>query len=417
MPALRGLAAAQVFLCFAAAYFLSYAFRSINAVIAPDLQADIGLQNADLGLLSSAYFLSFAALQLPLGIWLDKYGPRRTESALLLFAAAGAAIFACSTSLAGLWFGRLLIGVGVSACLMAPFKAYRQWFAPDQQSRLASLMLVAGTSGALAATVPVSAALPLIGWRGVFWVMSGMIIATAVAIFILLRRVEASQHALSQAKPAKDGGIGLGYGHIFSDPYFRRMGLLGIVNHGSLSAWQTLWAGPWMMTVLQMSKQQTAQILFVFNFCLMLSYLGMSWWAPRHVSHGGLRGFSSIHVIAAGLGGTVTIQLAMLATSAPWSWALWIILAVCVTVTTLAQTGVSLAFPVALAGRANSAFNLLVFAGSFAVQWGVGLLIDLFGTFGASPAGAMRGALAVCVAGQAVALLAFVMNRAKPNDH
>ena len=80
-------------------------------------------------------------------------------------------------------------------------------------------------------------------------------------------------------------------------------------------------------------------------------------------------------------------------------------------------TGVSLAFPVALAGRANSAFNLLVFAGSFAVQWGVGLLIDLFGTFGASPAGAMRGALAVCVAGQAVALLAFVMNRAKPNDH
>lgn len=415
MPALRGLAAAQVFLCFASAYFLSFAFRSINAVIAPDLQADIGLQNADLGLLSSAYFLSFAALQLPLGIWLDKYGPRRTESALLLFAAAGAAIFASSHSLAGLWLGRMLIGVGVSACLMAPFKAYRQWFAPEQQSRLASWMLVAGTSGALAATVPVSAALPLIGWRGVFWLMSGMILATAAAIFFLVKKVEANQQA--EARPASAPGTGLGYAHIFSDPFFRRMALLGIVNHGSLSAWQTLWAGPWMMTVLGMSKQQTANILFAFNLCLMLSFLVMSWWAPRHVSQGGSRGYSPTRVIATGLAGAVAVQLAMLATSAPWTWTLWLVLAVCVTVTTLTQTGVSLAFPVALAGRANSAFNLTVFVGSFAVQWGVGLLIDMFVSFAASPSAAMRAALAVCVAGQALALLAFVMNRASPSPH
>ncbi|WP_420472797.1 MFS transporter [Noviherbaspirillum sp. ST9] len=416
MAALRGLAAARIFLCFAAAYFLSYAFRSINAVIAPDLQADIGLQNADLGLLSSAYFLSFAALQLPLGIWLDKYGPRRTESALLLFAAAGAAIFASSDSLAGLWLGRMLIGVGVSACLMAPFKAYRQWFASDQQSRLASWMLVAGTSGALAATVPVSAALPVIGWRGVFWLMSGMIVATSALIFFLLRKVEASQHA-SQAKPAAPGVAPLGYGHIFSDPFFRRMGLLGIVNHGCLSAWQTLWAGPWMMTVLGMSKQQTAQILFVFNLCLMLSYLGMSWWAPRHVAHAGSRGFSSLRVIGTGLGGTILVQLAMLSTSAPSSWALWLVLAACVTVTTLTQTSVSLAFPVALAGRANSAFNLMVFVGSFIVQWGVGLLIDMFSSFEASPPDAMRGALAICIAAQALALFTFVANRATPSAH
>lgn len=417
MPAVRGLVAAQVFLCFAAAYFLSYAFRSINAVIAPELQGDIGLQNADLGLLSSAYFLSFAALQLPLGIWLDKYGPRRTESALLIFAAAGAAIFACSTSLTGLWVGRTLIGVGVSACLMAPFKAYRQWFAPEQQSQLASWMLVAGTSGALAATIPVSAALPLIGWRGVFWVMSGMILVTAAAIFFLLRKVEAA-HGIAQAHvtPAL-GSAPRGYAHIFSDPYFRRLGLLGVVNHGCLSAWQTLWAGPWMITVLGMSKQQTAQILFVFNLGLMLSFLAMSWWAPRHVSFKGARGISPVRVIAMGFAGTVAVQLAMLATSAPWSWALWMVLAVCVTVTPLTQTSVGLSFPVALAGRANSAFNLLVFVGSFAVQWGVGLMIDLFGTFGASPAGALRGALTVCVVGQVLALTAFVLNRAEPNDH
>src|ERR1035437_641983 len=126
---LAGPAAARVFLCFAAAYVLSYAFRSINAVIAPALMQDLGLSNADLGLLTSAYFISFACVQLPLGVWLDKYGPRRTEAALLILAAAGAAVFAMSTSLLSLWIGRALIGAGVSSCLMASFNAYRVWFA------------------------------------------------------------------------------------------------------------------------------------------------------------------------------------------------------------------------------------------------------------------------------------------------
>jgi sugar phosphate permease len=123
MTYLGGARALRVFTSFAAGYLLSYALRSINAVIAPALMNDIGLSNSDLGLLSSAYLVAFGCLQLPLGIWLDKYGPRRTESALLLFAAAGAAIFAVSTTLPGLWIGRAMIGIGVSSCLMAPFKA------------------------------------------------------------------------------------------------------------------------------------------------------------------------------------------------------------------------------------------------------------------------------------------------------
>ena len=133
---LHGRLGMRVVMVFAAAYFLSYAFRAINAVIAPALMADLQLSNADLGLLSSAYFAGFACLQLPLGVWLDKYGPRRTESALLAFAALGAAIFASSDTLLGVWIGRALIGVGVSACLMAAFKAFRVWYPPERQSQL-----------------------------------------------------------------------------------------------------------------------------------------------------------------------------------------------------------------------------------------------------------------------------------------
>jgi MFS family permease len=416
MRFLSGALAVRVFLCFASAYFLSYAFRSINAVIAPALMDDVGLSAADLGLLSSAYFLTFAALQLPLGIWLDKYGPRRTETALLIFAAAGAALFAASDSLSGLWLGRALIGIGVSACLMAPFKAYRLWFAPERQAQLASWMLVAGTSGALASTVPVNAALPSIGWRGVFWIMSGMILLCATAIFFLLRKVEIT-HPAPQVPAASGANVEApGYLQVFRHPYFRRVAVLGVINHGSFIALQTLWAGPWMNTVLGMDKNQTAQILFIFNLCLMLTYLCLAWWAPRKVSQDGSRGWPVIRAIIVGLIGTVLTQVAIVFITASWAWMLWLPFAFFVTVTTLVQTSVSLSFPSALAGRANSAFNFLLFVGAFIVQWGIGLLIDLLQSMGASPPDAMRGAFGICLLCQVATLIGFIANRSQPQQ-
>jgi MFS family permease len=405
----------RVFLCFAGAYLLSYAFRSINAVIAPALLQDLALSNADLGLLSAAYLLGFAGMQLPLGIWLDKYGARKTEASLLLFAAVGAAVFASSSSLAGLWIGRALIGIGVSACLMAPFKAYRQWYAPERQSQLASWMLVAGTTGALATTIPVTAVMPLIGWRGIFWLMAGLILCAATAIFFLLTSVERTALAMPEPAPtAAAGQPGDGsYGSIFRDRYFQRLALIGAVNQGAFVALQTLWAGPWMITVLGMSKQQTSQILFAFNLCLLLAYLGLSWWAPRHVSWDGRRGWPVLRVVALGLAGTIAVQVAMLAFPAPWSWLLWPVLALFATVTTLTQTQVSLSFAPSLAGRANSAYNLMLFIGAFGVQWGVGLLIDAFHASGLSAADAMRAAFGVCVILQAAALAGFMANRAQ----
>ncbi len=424
MLAPGGSVALRVFACFAGAYCLSYAFRAINAVIAPALMADLNLSNSDLGLLSSAYFVSFASLQLPLGIWLDKYGARRTESVLLLFAAAGAAIFAMSSSLTGLWIGRALIGVGVSACLMAPLKAYRQWYAPERQSQLMSRMLVAGTSGVLATTVPVAAAMPYIGWRGVFWIMAALIVLASAAIFFLLTETEkrmAAQSAAAHnaAHPAKpvigDSQKKEGYARVFGNPFFRRLAPLGAINQGTFVALQTLWAGPWMVTVLGMSVAQTSQVLFVFNFALMLAYLWLSWWAPRHLSYSGNRGWPVLRVIAFGLCGATLTQAAMLTTTHPLSWLLWIALAAFVSLGMLIATYVSLSFPPSLAGRANSAYNLTLFIGAFVAQWGVGLLIDVFENNGASPANAMRAAFGVFLVLQIASLLAFAVNRAQPD--
>lgn len=404
---LRGALAARVFTCFALGYLLSYGLRSINAVIAPSLMAEMGLSNADLGLLSSAYFVSFGCMQLPLGVWLDKYGSRRTESALLLVAALGAVVFAHSSSLAGLWIGRALIGIGVSACLMAAFKAYRQWFAPERQSQLASWMLVAGTGGALVATLPVTLALPHLGWRGIFSVVAVLLLLVSAAIFFLLRDVERTHppHHGHTGAAVADGG----YRQIFTTPYFWRMGILGLVNHGIFFALQTLWAGPWMMTVLGKSEQQTGEILFVFNLVLMLSYLALGWSAPRLAA----RGWHTHRLIGIGIGGMLLAQGAMLLTTSPSAWMLWLPLALFVPVTTLVQSNVGLAFPAALAGRANSAYNLQLFIGAFATQWGFGLVADALKANGATPIAAFQSTLAIALAMQVAAYSFFLLSRAQ----
>lgn len=410
-PALRGARAARVFLCFALGYLLSYALRAINAVIAPPLQSELGLTNADLGLLSSAYFVAFGCMQLPLGIWLDRYGSRRTESALLLCAAAGAVVFATSSSLTGLWIGRALIGIGVSACLMAAFKAYRQWFPLDRQSQLASWMLVAGTAGALTATLPVTMALPAIGWRGIFWTVAALLLAVSAAIFFLLRDVERRFAEPAHAASADgSGGAGRGYGSIFGSAYFWRMGVPGLLIHGIFFALQTLWAGPWMTTVLGKTQQQTGEILFAFNLVLLLSYLALGWSAPRLLA----RGWNMHRLIGMGLAGMLLAQCLMLAWQAPLAWLLWLGLALFVPVTTLVQSGVALAFPAALAGRANSAYNLMLFIGAFGTQWGFGVAVDAFKSGGAGAADAFRMTLAAAIALQLAAAVYFVLSRAQP---
>lgn len=159
----------RIFSSFAFGFYLSYLFRSVNAVIAPDLIRDIGVDAANLGLLTSAYFISFALFQIPLGIILDRQGPRKVEAGLLLFAALGAVIFALSDTLMNLVIGRALIGLGVSACLMASFKSFADWFPKERLALANGAIMMAGGLGALTATAPVEFILQFTDWRGVFW--------------------------------------------------------------------------------------------------------------------------------------------------------------------------------------------------------------------------------------------------------
>jgi MFS family permease len=310
---LRGGLAVRVFLCFAAGLLLSYALRAINAVIAPSLVAEFGLTNAELGALASAYFLSFAILQLPLGVWLDRFGSRRTNALLLTIAALGCLAFALSTTPWMLWLSRALIGVGVCGALMSALRAFRFWYAPERQQQLAAWILVAGSLGALTATVPVHALLPLVGWRGVFGISAVLLAAVAAALWWLL---PAEPRQPVQSLASQWGG----YLQVFGEPYFWRYVIPMMMVQSSFVAFQGLWAGPWFVNVLGMDPAGSAQALFVMNLLLMVAYLlfgavlpgwvRRGWTVPRLVAWGGLLMLMSLSMISLASG--------------PWAWLLWL---------------------------------------------------------------------------------------------
>jgi MFS family permease len=175
-----------VLLPFAAGYYLSYLFRSINALIAGDLTAELDLSAADLGLLTSAYFLMFAAVQLPCGVLIDRYGPRLVDSALLLVAAAGSLLFALADGVWPLMLARALIGLGVAVGLVAGLKAIVLWFPPERVALANGWYIMLGALGAVSATGPAEFLVQGVGWRGLFAILGASTAAVALLILVVV---------------------------------------------------------------------------------------------------------------------------------------------------------------------------------------------------------------------------------------
>ena len=395
---LTGLSALRIFLCFALGSLLSYGLRTVNAALAPELVADLGLSAGDLGWLAAAYFVAFAAMQLPLGIWLDRYGARRVESLLLLIAAAGAALMAWGPDLMTLSIGRLLIGVGVSACLMAPFAYFRRRFAPQRQAQLALWMLVAGTSGALLATAPAASLAAATDWRTVFWLAAGLLLLASLAIWLGVPSDELA------ATPPGSGAAG-GYGLIFRDRRVWSLMPVAALVPGGFIALQSLWAGPWMTGMLGLDARDAADGLFVFNAALIAGYLLMSGLSPWLERRGvlTLRGQFTLGLLL-----PLPVLLLIVLWRDSQAWLLWPLLALAAPLFTLAQTWMALQFPAQLAGRALTAYNLVLFVSVFAIQWGLGLIMDWLAGKVAQP---MVIAFALLLALQTVAVAFYLMAR------
>ena len=358
-----------MFLPFAAGYCLSYAVRNVNAVIAPDLTASIGLTAASLGLLTSAYFLAFAAFQLPLGLLLDRFGPRRVESALLLFAAFGALLFSTGDSVVQLVVARAFIGLGVSACLMASFKAFVMWLPSERLPLVNGCIMAAGGLGALLATAPVQSLLGVVDWRFIFLIIAALAVVFSAAIFFVV-----PVHPEEQTGSAETTGTQIrGTVGIFKSAVFWRIAPLATASQATFLSIQGLWAGPWLKDVAAFSREQVAEHLALIPISMICGFLVMGFVSDRLAR----RGVRTLSVAAAGMLLFILAQL-MLVTAPDLSPAvLWCAFGFSGTSGILAYAVLSQSFPKALAGRANTALNVLAFTGAFAAQWGLGVMIGL----------------------------------------
>jgi predicted MFS family arabinose efflux permease len=384
--------AVVVFLAFALAYFFSALVRAITATLSPTLTNEFALSAQDLGLLAGGYFLGFSLTQLPLGQWLDKHGPKRVILAFLTFAVLGCLAFSWADSFHGLLAARILCGMGVSACLMAPLTGYRRWFDASTQLRTNSWMLMTGSLGMLAATLPVQWLMPIWGWRALFVVLGVMIALAMLLIVLVVPRWQKAQAVSGGAPmpPTDDDGT---YRAIWRSRYFWRMTPMGFFSYGGMVAIQTLWAGPWMTQVAGWTAAEAATGLFFINLSMLLAFWVWGLITPRLAR----RGIPVERLIAWGLPLTFMVLAVLVGLGRNIQGAAAAGLALyCVSSTfvALAQPAVGMAFPAHLAGRALSAYNLVIFAGIFVVQWGIGLAVDAGRTLGLTSVMAYQVALA-----------------------
>lgn len=360
----------RVFVPFALGYFLSYLYRVVNAVIARDLAADVDLDASALGLLTSAYFLTFAVFQLPLGVLLDRFGPRKTEAVLLLSAALGALVFATAHTLLGLTIGRALIGVGVSACLMAAFKAFVLWFPSGRLPLVNGLQMAAGGLGALTATAPVEAALQVTNWRGVFMSLAVFTIGIAIAIFLVVPERKGS-HTASRFDEQLSGVV-----HVFTSPVFWRIAPWTVVCQATFLAIQGLWVGPWLRDVAVLDRGTVANYLALIAAAMIAGFILMGAAAERL----GQLGVKPITVASFGMAVFMVLQGVIILEWTDAGLLVWMLFGFFGTTGILPYAVLSQSFPVQLAGRVITGLNVLVFIAAFAAQWGIGVLINLWPT-------------------------------------
>ena len=356
--------AVLVFFVFACGYFLSCLLRAITATLSPLLSTEFNLTAGDLGLLAGGYFLGFASMQIPLGYLLDSYGPKKIVSSFLLIAIIGTGSFALAESFTGLLISRVFIGVGVSACLMGPLTGYRIWFADNYQQRANAWMLMVLSMGFVFSTLPVQVLLPMIGWR---WIFGGITIL--IFLVILLTVFFIPTWKKNEEKEKNPGSLS----DVWKNKFFRSTIPLGLFNYGGIVAVQTLWAGPWMVRVAGYEPLESATGLFWINSSMLVAFFVWGYFLPKISKYG----LETMKLMKYGLPISYIVLLVIILSGENAGAIYFTVYMLSSIVLTLTQPAVALSFPPSLAGKSLTSFNLLIFLGTFIMQWGIGLVIDL----------------------------------------
>jgi len=354
-----------IFLVFALGYFISNLLRAITATIAPELVLEFNLTSGELGLLGGGYFLGFASVQIPLGYLLDSKGPKKIVSYFLTLSIIGLILFSLAQNLMMLLISRVLIGVGVGACLMGPLTAYRIWYQDETQQRANSWMLMVGAMGMLSSSLPVQHFLPLIGWRAIFLSLA---VFTLLCIFLIIVFIPKWQLKTIDNKQLDESGLKI----VWKNSLFKSLVPMGFFSYGGLFAIQTLWAGPWMIRVSGYTPEESAQGLFVIYFFMLMSFLCWGYFVPKFSKNVN----DSMRLLKLGAPISLFVLLIIIVLGPKAGAIHWAIFIVSSVFLSLTQPAVAMAFSLSNAGKALTSFNLLIFIGAFFIQWIIGLIID-----------------------------------------
>lgn len=349
---------------------LNQASRTVMSVIGPVLAVEFALSASELGLLAACMFAAYAAAQLPVGVALDRLGPRRIQTTFSVVSAVGFAVFALSDGLAGLALARMILGIGISAALMAILKANTQWFAPAQVAGVTGLAMAVGSLGSVLTTAPVEAALPLLGWRGVFWLLSGISVAVAIWIYVSVQEKSAPA-----ARPDLRAELRVTWSICSSRRFWRyapAVAMLSVLNFAYLG----LWAGPWLRDVAGYDGPARAHTLLLYTLGMLAGGLAIGHASSRAQA----RGRPAILVPAVCMAGLLAAQIGLMLqpAGAATVTVLWVMFAFCAAGGPSGYVAVGQMFPPEQMGRVSTAVNSLTLIGAFLLQSATGWILDLW---------------------------------------
>jgi sugar phosphate permease len=368
-----------IILPFSFGYLMSYLFRTVNSVIAPDLIAELHLDESGLGLITSTYLYAFTLFQLPLGLLLDRYGPRRVQAALLFIAGIGSLFFAMGSSVPMLAICRGVIGLGLSGGLMAAFKANALWL-PQARVPLANSVVVAfGGVGVFAATAPADWMATQFGWRMIFYLLAAVTVFVAGVVFLGAPHGNGEDSATR--KPSGNWIAQLrGLGPVFANGMFWRIAPMVAFVTGGFIAIQSLWTARWLTDVRLLDRTAVADDLMVgaiaFSVGSLMTGFIADWAGRRGIGLKAVMIGCFLVLAAAELGVTFDVSLP--------GWLLVTVLCLSGSGANLAYVSLSDAFGPAMAGRAQTSLNLLLFLAAALIQSGIGGALDLVQAFGVS---------------------------------
>jgi MFS family permease len=385
-----------VFVLFTAAYFMSYFFRSANAVIAPDLMREMGLSAANLGLMTSLFFAAFAAVQIPIGIGLDRWGPRGVTPAFLLIGVVGSLVFAVAPSFMVLTLGRALIGVGMAGVLMGAMKSFSQWFPAERFATASGLLVGIGSLGALLAATPLAWINAVLGWRSVFVVGAGLTALVALSIMLWARNTPPGVPWLGAT--TQQGSLRT----VFSDARFWRIAPLVFFLSGILQGFQGLWAGPYLFDVQHLSKVEAGNVLLLLSIGATVGYTTSGWLADRF-------GITRVIVVVSVLFIASQYGLA-LHPALGVVRLLYVLFGLTGGFNVMLTAQTRQIFPLSITGKAVTGANLFAIGGVFVLQWLMGLIINRFpvDATGRYPPQAHTAALLFTATGTLLALLWYL---------